>query len=98
MFLFYMPEEIEGRELSARFRQGQLYIPKFYTGMYNIREGDYFVLKVIRHSHASNKHRVSQNNRSNEKSSKSEGPNFKPQEQKSAKLNADDEPLWDEEE
>lgn len=52
-----MPEEIEGREISARFRQGQLYIPKFYKDMFDINEGDYFILKVINRSHAKMKHK-----------------------------------------
>lgn len=52
-----MPEEIEGRELSARFRQGQIYIPKFYKDMFDIREGDYFILKVINRSHAKIKYK-----------------------------------------
>ena len=56
-----MPEEIEGREISARFRQGQFYIPKFYKDMFDIREGDYFILKVINRSHASVKKRPNKN-------------------------------------
>lgn len=57
MFLFYMSEEIEGREISARFRQGQFYIPKFYREMFDIREGDYFILEVVKHSHAKIKYK-----------------------------------------
>ncbi len=56
-YLFYIPEEIEGREISARFRQGQLYIPRFYKDMFDINEGDYFILKVINRSHAKMKHK-----------------------------------------
>ena len=56
-----MPEEIEGRELSARFRQSQLYIPKFYKDMFVIKEGDYFVLEVVKHSHAKTKYKPAQN-------------------------------------
>ena len=56
-----MPEEIEGREISARFRQGQFYIPKFYKDMFDIREGDYFILKVVNRSHASLKKRPNKN-------------------------------------
>ena len=56
-----MSEEIEGREISARFRQGQFYIPKFYREMFDIKEGDYFVLEVVKHSHAKTKYKPIQN-------------------------------------
>ena len=71
IFLFNMPEEIEGRELSARFRQGQLYIPKFYRDMFDIKEGDYFVLEVVKHSHAKIKYKPIQNNSIPKKEKKS---------------------------
>ena len=74
IFLFYMPEEIEGRELSARFRQGQLYIPKFYRDMFDIKEGYYFVLEVVKHSSAKTKYKPIQKSDLSNKEEKSSPP------------------------
>lgn len=102
--LFYMPEEIEGREISARFRQGQFYIPKFYKGMFDIREGDYFILKVINRSHANIKHKPiekSTNSKKDEPNSSSNenrkkpSPPHAPDYIKPFKLLDEDEDTWD---
>ena len=52
-----MPEEIERREISMRFRQAQFYVPKFYKDMFDFKDGNYFILKVINCSHTKMKHK-----------------------------------------
>ncbi|MHB8561011.1 MAG: AbrB/MazE/SpoVT family DNA-binding domain-containing protein [Thermoplasmataceae archaeon] len=101
-----MSEEIEGREISARFRQGQFYIPKFYRDMFDIREGDYFILKVINRSHAKINHKPFQkgdNSRKGETSGhsneniKGSSSSLVPDYKKPFNLTENEETPWDDE-
>jgi bifunctional DNA-binding transcriptional regulator/antitoxin component of YhaV-PrlF toxin-antitoxin module len=44
--------EIKGRELTATYHQGRLYIPKPFRDMFGLKDNDILVIKIVEHSHS----------------------------------------------
>lgn len=42
--------EIKGRELTATYHQGRLYIPKPFRDMFALKDNDVLVIKIVEHS------------------------------------------------
>ncbi|HLH85475.1 MAG TPA: AbrB/MazE/SpoVT family DNA-binding domain-containing protein [Thermoplasmataceae archaeon] len=63
-----MTVEIKGRELTATYRQGRLYIPKPFRDMFGLKDNDVLVIKIVEHSFNPTK-RYRYNNRSGRKES-----------------------------
>lgn len=47
--------EIKGRELTATYHQGRLYIPKPFRDMFGLKDNDILVIKIVEHSHSPKK-------------------------------------------
>ena len=45
-----MTLEIKGRELTATYHQGHLYIPKPFRDMFGLKDNDVLVIKIVEHS------------------------------------------------
>ena len=45
-----MTVEIKGRELTATYHQGRLYIPKPFRDMFGLKDNDVLVIKIVEHS------------------------------------------------
>jgi bifunctional DNA-binding transcriptional regulator/antitoxin component of YhaV-PrlF toxin-antitoxin module len=45
-----MIAEIKGRELTATYHQGRLYIPKPFRDMFGLKDNDILVIKIVEHT------------------------------------------------
>lgn len=53
-----MNVEIKGRELTVTYHQGRLYIPKSFRDMFDLKNNDILVVKIVEHSHSTQKKRL----------------------------------------
>ena len=101
-----MNVEIKGRELTATYHQGRLYIPKSFRDMFGLRNDDILVIKIVEHSHGTKrKSALNMNLDKSNLSQESSGGNrkdtpapFKPDYTKPFKLVDEEETSWDDEE
>ena len=68
--------EIKGRELTATYHQGRLYMPKSFRDMFGLKDNDILVIKVVEHSHANLKKRPNKN--FEKKDNKEDSPILRP--------------------
>ena len=45
-----MIAEIKGRELTATYHRGRLYIPKPFRDMFGLKDNDILVIKIVEHT------------------------------------------------